>query len=69
MAKNERAETISFTVDHAFVEMPSVISEEKPISQNTILMMVIHDFQIAMHLLPSTLCNRGTTNSLFKIIL
>ena len=22
-------------------------------------MMVIHDFQIAMHLLPSTLCNTG----------
>ena len=41
MAKNEQIKTISFTVDHAFVELPSVISEEKPTSQNTILMMVI----------------------------
>ena len=41
MAKNEQTQVISFTVDHAFVELPSAISEEKPTSQNTILMMVI----------------------------
>ena len=41
MANNEQTQVISFTVDHAFVELPSAISEEKPTSQNTILMMVI----------------------------
>ena len=41
MAKNEHVQTISFTVDHAFVGTPSIISEEEPTSQNTILMLVI----------------------------
>tara|TARA_B100000470_G_scaffold99482_1_gene76852 strand:- start:19 stop:987 length:969 start_codon:yes stop_codon:yes gene_type:complete len=41
MAKNEQKKTILFTVDHAFVESPSVILEEKTTSPNTILMIVI----------------------------
>jgi len=41
MAKNEQIKTISFTVDHAFVEPPSVIPEEKPTSQNIILIIVV----------------------------
>ncbi|SVD33422.1 uncharacterized protein METZ01_LOCUS386276, partial [marine metagenome] len=41
MAKNEQKKTISFTVDHAFVESPSIILEEKATSPNTILMIVI----------------------------
>jgi hypothetical protein len=41
MAKNEQIKTISFTVDHAFAEPPSVIPEEKPTSQNIILIIII----------------------------
>ena len=41
IVKNEVTETISFTVDHEFVEPLSVIPEEKPTSQITTLILVV----------------------------
>ncbi len=40
MAKNEQTKTISFTVDHAFVQPLPVIPEEKPVSQIIIFSVV-----------------------------
>ena len=41
LAENEQTKMISFNVDHAFVEAPSVISKEKEaVSENTLLIIV-----------------------------
>jgi len=41
MAENEQTKTILFNVDHAFIQTPSVIPEEKPAAPNTILMIFV----------------------------
>ncbi len=40
MAENEQTKSIMFTVDHAFIQAPSVISEEKITYQSMILIVV-----------------------------
>jgi len=41
LAENEQAKTISFNVDHAFVQASPVISKEKePASENNLLIII-----------------------------
>ena len=40
LAENEQTTIISFNVDHAFVQAPSVISKEEPASENNLLIII-----------------------------
>jgi hypothetical protein len=41
LAENEQTKMISFNVDHAFVEAPSVISKEKKVVSENILLIIV----------------------------